>query len=561
MAGKLEYHRQFLSYKRLNLGPWSAFERDLARLLEHGGFKDVEVVGGSGDQGADVVATKGKQRWVVQAKYRKPGVKIRQDALIEVFKAKEKYEADVCVVATNQYFSKEAEELKIKKENFGHKIHFWNRDKLLKLCDGIDLKSKNLRKPRCYQKKAIQNIYDEIENGGNKGLLTLATGLGKTIIATSIINRYLEDNPNSNILVLAHMRDLVRQLEKASWSQFDKNIVTHLWTDREKPAFLEGVIFATWQSISSALNNGALAPKQFDLIIVDECHHAPSKEYSGLLNKLNPNFLLGVTATPWRDDKKSIKEIFGKPLYSMNVVQGMKKGYLAEVDYLMLTDDIDWDDIYNRSINGYTIKDLNQRLYVPERDLSMVEEIVNTIKVTNNAKVLVFCRSITHATRLRSYFKKFDFPASLLHSDLDRTERFKALSNFRMGTVSILISIEMLNEGIDVPAVNIVTFARVTHSRRIFLQQLGRGLRISDDKDKVKVLDFVADIRRIAEGLEMNSEASKIREEESVFYSKGEIIKFSSDVTSFFDQYLDDIGDISNLDDTKKLEFPPSRSH
>ena len=191
----------------------------------------------------------------------------------------------------------------------------------------------------------------------------------------------------------------------------------------------------------------------------------------------------------------------------------------------------------------------------------MVEEIVNTIKVTNNAKVLVFCRSITHATRLRSYFKKFDFPASLLHSDLDRTERFKALSNFRMGPVSILISIEMLNEGIDVPAVNIVTFARVTHSRRIFLQQLGRGLRISDDKDKVKVLDFVADIRRIAEGLEMNSEASKIREEESVFYSKGEIIKFSSDVTSFFDQYLDDIGDISNLDDTKKLEFPPSRSY
>ena len=130
-----------------------------------------------------------------------------------------------------------------------------------------------------------------------------------------------------------------------------------------------------------------------------------------------------------------------------------------------------------------------------------------------------------------------------------------------MGTVSILISIEMLNEGIDVPAVNIVTFARVTHSRRIFLQQLGRGLRISDDKDKVKVLDFVADIRRIAEGLEMNSEASKIREEESVFYSKEEIIKFSSDVTSFFDQYLDDIGDISNLDDTKKLEFPPNRSY
>ena len=114
----------------------------------------------------------------------------------------------------------------------------------------------------------------------------------------------------------------------------------------------------------------------------------------------------------------------------------------------------------------------------------------------------------------------------------------------------------MLNEGIDVPEVNIVCFARVTHSRRIFLQQLGRGLRITNDKDKVKVLDFVADIRRVAEGIDMNLEASKLREEENLFYKNDQIIKFSSEVKPFFKQYLSDMADISNLDENSRLEYP-----
>tara|TARA_B100000767_G_C19591017_1_gene461449 strand:- start:293 stop:664 length:372 start_codon:yes stop_codon:yes gene_type:complete len=117
----------------------------------------------------------------------------------------------------------------------------------------------------------------------------------------------------------------------------------------------------------------------------------------------------------------------------------------------------------------------------------------------------------------------------------------------------------MLNEGIDVPEVNIVCFARVTHSRRIFLQQLGRGLRISDNKSEVKVLDFVADIRRVAAGLEINAEAARRREEEVVSYPEGNIVKFSNDITPFFDQYLEDMADIGNLDDSSRLNFPELR--
>lgn len=117
----------------------------------------------------------------------------------------------------------------------------------------------------------------------------------------------------------------------------------------------------------------------------------------------------------------------------------------------------------------------------------------------------------------------------------------------------------MLNEGIDVPEENIVCFARVTHSRRIFLQQLGRGLRLSDNKTEVKVLDFVADIRRVAAGLELNAEANRLRKEETASYPEGDIVNFSNDVTSFFDQYLEDMADISNLDDSSRLNFQTMR--
>ena len=240
----------------------------------------------------------------------------------------------------------------------------------------------------------------------------------------------------------------------------------------------------------------------------------------------------------------------------MSVVEGMQKGFLSKVDYRMLTDGIDWDHISYLSKNGHTVKNLNQNLYVPERDRGMVKEIIDEINTTENPRVLVFCRSIRHAERLLKFFKMYDAKALVLHSELKKPERFKAISSFREGSITVLISIEMLNEGIDVPEVNIVCFARVTHSRRIFLQQLGRGLRLSDNKKIVKVLDFVADIRRIAEGIDINQEAKRFAGEEIVPYPDGEIVKFSTDATNFFDQYLNDMSDISNLDDSARLEFP-----
>ena len=114
----------------------------------------------------------------------------------------------------------------------------------------------------------------------------------------------------------------------------------------------------------------------------------------------------------------------------------------------------------------------------------------------------------------------------------------------------------MLNEGIDVPEVNVVVFARVTHSRRIFLQQLGRGLRLSGSKTHVKVLDFVADIRRVGAGLELNTSASSYKIKENVSYPDGQIVKFSKYSQDFFEEYLADMADLSDLDENTTLQFP-----
>ena len=506
-----------------------------------------------------MVALKGAKRWVIQAKYRSGAGAIGRPAIAEAFNAMNAYEADACVTATNQYFSADAVKYRTEKHNVGFDVWLWDQNKLLELGTKLDDISKAFRIPRPYQEEAIRVVMNSIERGDRQGLITLATGLGKTMVAASVISEYLSEIPNANVLVLAHMSDLVRQLEISCWPQFNKSIDTHVWTDGERPAFHTGVVFATWQSVAALVNAGESLEDHFDLIIIDEAHHAPSQSFSSLIEYLNPKYLLGVTATPWRTDRTNLRTLFGNPLFSMSVVEGMQKGFLSKVDYEMLTDDIDWNHIAELSEEGLTVRDLNQLLYVPERDLGMVEKIVETISEIKNPRALVFCRSIKHAEKLLNFFRRYDLPTAILHSQLGRTERFAALSNFRIGRIKILISIEMLNEGIDVPEVNLVCFARVTHSRRIFLQQLGRGLRLSDDKETVKVLDFVADIRRIAAGVEMNQEAEKSGIEEVVNYPDGQIVNFSSEADGFFESYLRDMSDISDLDEDAQLTFPRSR--
>lgn len=547
----------FVCEERLTFGPWPAIERMLARLIEHAGFRDVVVVGGAGDNGADVVGTNNGSRWVLQAKYRSSGGADSEGPRDSV-RAMSSYGASVAVAATNTYFTQDAYAYHNSTKLNNLDVRLWNGAYLLKFFRGLPDVSLARHDLRTYQTAAVESIESKRGHGAKQALLIMATGLGKSIVANELIANELERNPGQEVLVLAHTRDLVRQLEYSSWSQLPKQYATHLWTDGEKPAFHGGVVFATWQSLLSAQNQGEPLIDRFGLVVVDEAHHAPSGSFRALLQYLHPNFLIGMTATPWRGDERSLEEVFGPPTFSMDIIDGMQQGYLAEVDYRMLTDGIDWNEVALRSRAGLTVRDLNVLLLMPDRDIAMVDLIAAKMGELSRPRAIGFCRSIEHANRLQPLLAAKGIRAASLHSGLTREERFHNLSSFRQGDIDMLLSVEMLNEGIDVPDVNVIAFMRVTHSRRIFIQQLGRGLRLSDRKSKVLVLDFVADVRRVAAALQINRDAAERAAAKEVFrYADGRIVQFDNDRTAiFFNEYLADVANIENYEDGSRLRFP-----
>ncbi|MCY4462320.1 MAG: DEAD/DEAH box helicase family protein [Albidovulum sp.] len=547
----------FVSVERLAFGPWQALERMVARLVQHTGFVDVALVGGAGDHGADVVGALDGQRWVLQAKFRNHGG-VDDAGAREALRALSRYGATTAIVATNQRFNPSAHDFINTQKGIGFDIRAWDGDYLLRFYDYLPGSSKARRELRGYQEQAVSVVEAQRSSGECRALVLMATGLGKSMVANQLIANEFGRNPDQEILVLAHMSELVRQLDLSSWPQLPKECSTHLWTDGEKPQYPGGVVFATWQSVNAAIEKGEDLAGRFGLVVVDEAHHAPSESFSKLLSHLEPNFLVGLTATPWRGDERDISEIFGNPVFTMDIVDGMRQGYLAEVDYRMMTDGIDWEEIARASRQGLTVKNLNKKLLVPERDLAMVQEICQKATNLPNPRALAFCRSIEHAERLRPLFSAQGMKAALMHSELPRDQRFRNLTAFRRGEVNLLISIEMLNEGIDVPDVNVVAFMRVTHSRRIFLQQLGRGLRVSDSKERVLVLDFVADIRRVAAGVSINRQArERDYDVEIIRYQDGAIVKFDNDEPAeFFGKYLADVAAFEDLNDGTRLRFP-----
>ena len=548
----------FLGIERLSLGPWQAFERAIHRLLMHAGFDDLLLVGGSGDGGADVVANRAGQTLVVQAKFRSKGTLLGAEPVQEVAIAAGKYDAQIAIVATNTGFTESAiaraEELE---GDTGLKFLLWNRDFLARRCSLLPLYSPVRNDPRPYQEFAIESINTKVLYGEKRSLLLMATGLGKTRVAAGVIEQWIRDRPGDEVLVLSPSLSLVPQLEAELWPYLPKTVPTHILTGTEKPSFDGGVTVATEQSMLQQLPDAA---GRFGLVVVDEAHHAPADGYRRLIEGLNPKFLLGMTATPWRGDRRHLEDIFGEPTYTASIVEGMQLGYLSKVDYRMLVDDIDWDWVRSELGDSISVKELNRKLFIPERDDATAMKIRGHLEELHEPRTLIFCRSIRHAEAIRNRLQAEGLSARVLHSVLGRFEAAGALRAFRSGEVPILVTVDMVNEGIDIPDVNFIVFLRVTHSRRIFLQQLGRGLRITENKEVVRVLDLVSDVRRIAEAMRMNRSARTLAADSDggpVVYPTGEIVTFEGDQgLDFFQEYLADVAELEEGSDDSRLKFP-----
>ena len=556
MEALINDSKGFLSTERLARGPWQAFERAIARLLGHSGWEINELVGGSGDQGADIIAgyrgPDGKLiEFIYQAKFSENNKPLSVDIIGDLKRAMEYYGIDRGVAVSNRVIS-DAQKLKLETlKNTGYNIDTFLSKSVYDNYTQLPPWAPEKRALKQYQVEALSKLQQAYIRGDKQGLVCLATGLGKTFVAASFLRWLYENNQNLNVLILANSKSLIEQFDRSIWSKLPKWISTHLVYDSEKPSYLEGVTLSTFQSFNEfhKKNNDFF----YDVIIVDEAHHAPADTYLNVIQKLEPKFLLGLTATPFRADERDVTEIFGQPLIYYSVYRALQKGFLARVEYHLHNDNINEDWITQNSRKGHTIKQLNKKIFLPERDETICEQIYKMWNERKLGRGIIFCNSSEHAERIESMLKiNFQLSVwSLTTRIKDSRERARRLREFRTGKCSILTCYDMLNEKIDIPNVDYIVFLRVTHSRVYFLQQLGRGLRYKEGKTLL-VQDFVADIRRIkrVQSFQNEYEEARKNEIEDLFINNAFEVSFSSEqTTNFLDLVSKDISEEMDEED------------
>lgn len=541
----------FLGTTRLLKGPWQAFERDVARLFIQNGFDEVRVVGGSGDKGGDILAVQNNTLWVTQCKHTTTSPPTIS-AVDEVIEAGKFYGAGKLIVASSRLASDALKKRIHREQKLGLDIELAQPPRLLEWMRNSSEYPPAARTLRPYQQDASDRLAESLTETGC-GQLVLATGLGKTVIMAETVARLLRDGliRGGRVLVLAHTRPLVDQLIKEFWFQLPKTVPTHRFADQEIPTYWRGITFATIQSV---IGNLDILP-DIGLVVVDEAHHIGAATFQETIDTLKPPMLAGVTATPWRGDGYDIDRILGPALVKIGVSDGLQGGYLSEVDYRLLADNVDWEYVQKTSSHNYSLSHLNRNLILPIRDDEAARLAVEVFVQERRRAAIVYCPSKNHAKLFAATLRQYGVRAEAIIHEIPMRERAKLMSRFRGGQLEFVTVVDLFNEGVDVPDVDMVVFMRVTHSRRIFVQQLGRGLRISQGKDRVVVLDFVTDLRRVAEVIELDK-AVKRGGVERLSLGRSLISFTDSSAGSFLREWMLDQASLVLRDGDPDLEVP-----
>ena len=346
-------------------------------------------------------------------------------------------------------------------------------------------------KPFTHQQEILEQL--EVERTLHqrfKNLVVAATGTGKTLISAFDFARYLKQKPNAKFLFVAHREEILKQARLAYRGVLKNASFGELWLGNYKPERYEQ-LFASVQTLNNQLPDLNLSADYYDYVVIDEVHHVAASSYRSILARFEPQILLGLTATPERHDGSNILDDFcGVIAAEIRLPEAINRRHLCPFQYFGVDDDTDLRNI-SWSRGRYDIAELTNLYTHNQQRVDKIYQTLNELITSiSNMRALAFCVSKEHAAYMCKQFLLKGIKCDYLTSDnsQDRAQKQQAL---RSGEINILFVVDIFNEGVDIPEVDTLLFLRPTESLTIFLQQLGRGLRLADDKEVCTVLDFV----------------------------------------------------------------------
>lgn len=347
-----------------------------------------------------------------------------------------------------------------------------------------------------HQKAILDKLTVEREiHLSNKNLIVAATGTGKTVIAAFDYKRFYDANQRHRLLFVAHRKEILEQSINTFSSVLNDSSFGELWVGDHRPS-TAGDLSHLFISIQSFNSNLELFRKcgadYYDYIVVDEAHHSEAISYQKVFDLFTPKILVGLTATPERADGVNLSNFNQRIAAELRLPEAIDNMLLSPFQYFCVGDRTTDLSHVTWSQGGYDENELVRKLNTPDRLRLITESLPRYLSDEHGCRALCFCARLDHARDIATGLRLAGYRAAMLSGGDSSERREEILSQFKARKINYLCVVDIYNEGVDIPEIDTVLFLRPTKSLTIFLQQLGRGLRLAPDKECLTVLDFVA---------------------------------------------------------------------
>jgi superfamily II DNA or RNA helicase len=363
----------------------------------------------------------------------------------------------------------------------------------------LDYSKLDIIRAKDYQLRILERLDYEREVLGNwHNLIVAATGTGKTVISAYDFKRYYKDHPNCHFLFIAHRQEILKQaLDTYRYILDDQNFGELMYSGQEPTKY--NYLFASKDSLINKLDQPILKPDYYDYIVVDEVHHIVAQTYVRLMTHFKPKVLLGLTATPERTNASEDITIYFDNRISAEIrlPEALNAGILCPFRYYGIPDGTDLTGV-KWTAHGYDASELTKIYTANDMRTGLILRKLEEYVADSVGKVraLCFCVNKEHAKYMCAKFTLAGLRCEVLTSENDDRHRKLVREKLKKGEINYLFVVDIFNEGVDIPEIDLILFLRPTESLTIFLQQFGRGLRKVKGKEFVTVLDFVGHARQ-----------------------------------------------------------------